>query len=182
MARARYLPILFQLFRERGYDGVSLAEIAAQTGLGKASLYHYFPGGKAEMLQAAIAHAEAWFEENIAAELASTGSAQQRFKAMCDRLNNLYESGAQPCLLATLASGGPVETFQAQIKSQLRALVAAIAQVLIEEGVDSDVAHERAEDAVISIQGALIVSRGTGDLAPFQRVMSQLPGRLCEGL
>lgn len=48
-SRDVHIPALFQLFRESGYDGVSLAQIAVATGLGKASLYHHFPGGKVEM-------------------------------------------------------------------------------------------------------------------------------------
>jgi len=40
---------LGQVFRERGYEGATLTQLAAATGLGKASLYHHFPGGKAEM-------------------------------------------------------------------------------------------------------------------------------------
>ena len=61
MSRETHLPTLFQLFRQHGYDGVSLAKIAAATELGKASLYHHFPGGKAEMM-AAIASGQALFE------------------------------------------------------------------------------------------------------------------------
>ncbi|WP_030547833.1 TetR/AcrR family transcriptional regulator [Streptomyces albus] len=37
------------LLLERGYLGVSLEEIAKTVGVKKASLYHHFPGGKAEI-------------------------------------------------------------------------------------------------------------------------------------
>ncbi len=37
------------LFRANGYDGSSLGDIAAATGLQKSSLYHRFPGGKQQM-------------------------------------------------------------------------------------------------------------------------------------
>jgi AcrR family transcriptional regulator len=48
-----HVPILLKLFRQFGYDGVTLSKISQATGLGKASLYHYFPGGKAEMAEVA---------------------------------------------------------------------------------------------------------------------------------
>ncbi|MGL5792847.1 MAG: TetR/AcrR family transcriptional regulator [Waterburya sp.] len=35
-----------ELFREHGYHGTSYSQIIKTSGLGKGSLYHYFPGGK----------------------------------------------------------------------------------------------------------------------------------------
>ena len=48
--RADTLPALAEVFREYGYEGTSLARITKATGLGKGSLYHFFPGGKAEIM------------------------------------------------------------------------------------------------------------------------------------
>jgi len=182
MSRETYVPALFQLFRESGYDGVSLSRISAATGLGKASLYHYFPGGKAEMLQATMDYTSAWFQENVTDVLESNQPLRARFEEMCDRINTLYDSGKQSCFIAALTAGSPQDTFQSQIKDSLQGKVDAIAQALIEAGLSADLAHERGEDAVITIQGALILARGTGDSAPFQRAIAQIPQRLCEGL
>ncbi|MFM7885221.1 MAG: hypothetical protein ACKPCM_00675 [Pseudanabaena sp.] len=45
--------------------------------------------------------------------------------------------------------------------------------------MDEKLARERAEDAMISIQGALIVSHGLREFATFQGVLEQLPQKLC---
>ena len=45
---------LGDVFREHGFEGTSLSVITAATGLGKGSLYNYFPGGKDEMAAAAL--------------------------------------------------------------------------------------------------------------------------------
>lgn len=82
MARETHLPVLFKLFRQYGYDGVSLSKIAAETELGKASLYHHFPGGKAEMVSAALAYDGLWMEENVLSVLRSPGSPLSRFERM----------------------------------------------------------------------------------------------------
>ncbi|TGQ06111.1 helix-turn-helix domain-containing protein, partial [Mesorhizobium sp. M00.F.Ca.ET.217.01.1.1] len=50
--RADLPSIIGEVFREHGYEGASLALIGAATGLGKGSLYHFFPGGKEEMARA----------------------------------------------------------------------------------------------------------------------------------
>ena len=47
--RIELLNALSDVFRKRGYEGATLAELAAAANLGRASLYHHFPGGKAEM-------------------------------------------------------------------------------------------------------------------------------------
>ncbi len=49
LPREEVLDRLAAAFRRDGYDGASIARLSAATGLGKASLYHYFPGGKQDM-------------------------------------------------------------------------------------------------------------------------------------
>ena len=44
--RSDVLPLLAEVFREHGYEGASLSLISKATGLGKGSLYHFFPGVK----------------------------------------------------------------------------------------------------------------------------------------
>ena len=40
------IPALGEVFRELGFEGASLSEITNRTGLGKGSLYHFFPARK----------------------------------------------------------------------------------------------------------------------------------------
>ena len=182
MARESHLPALFQLFRQSGYDGVSLSKIAATTELGKASLYHYFPEGKAEMVSAALAYSSLWMEENVFLVLRSQTPTRARFEQMCDRLNDLHNSGQSPCLLAALTTGAKRDVFQEQVKSHLQKLIDAIAQVLLEAELDPKTAKQRAEEAVITIQGALIVSRGLDNTTVFERAIAHIPSALCAGL
>ena len=44
--KSELLARLSDTFRRLGYDGASIADIATATGLGKSSLYHYFPAGR----------------------------------------------------------------------------------------------------------------------------------------
>jgi len=45
-ARERVLEVAERLFGERGYNAVTLRDIAAEVGIRHASLYHHVPGGK----------------------------------------------------------------------------------------------------------------------------------------
>ncbi|NER32411.1 MAG: TetR/AcrR family transcriptional regulator, partial [Symploca sp. SIO1C4] len=47
-------------------------------------------------------------------------------------------------------------------------------------GIESTIARQRAEDAVIQIQGALVLVRGLDDIAPFKRILANLPENLLE--
>ncbi|WP_315889750.1 TetR/AcrR family transcriptional regulator [Kovacikia minuta] len=54
MSKQAHVSSLLNLFRQFGYDGVTLSKISQATGLGKASLYHHFPGGKDEMVETVL--------------------------------------------------------------------------------------------------------------------------------
>ena len=62
--RSDTLPVLAEVFREHGYEGASLSLISKATGLGKGSLYHFFPGGKEEMADAVLSEIDGWFEKS----------------------------------------------------------------------------------------------------------------------
>lgn len=179
MPKETYIPCLLRLFRQYGYDGATLSKISAATGLGKASLYHHFPGGKDEMVETVLDYVKQWLAENILPALQSEGEAITRLKNMCDRLNELYEGGQQPCVFAILLLGSARDVFHEQVKALLQTWVDAIANVLIEVGIHQEVANQRGEDAVVMIQGALILSQGLDDPSVFQRVIQRLPEEIC---
>ncbi|WP_404785240.1 TetR/AcrR family transcriptional regulator [Altericista sp. CCNU0014] len=182
MPKATYVPCLLQLFRQYGYDGATLARISEATGLGKASLYHHFPGGKDEMVEAVLEHLEDWLSRNILQPLASPGDAIARFRCMCDRLTELYEGGTQPCVFAILLLGSARDVFHAKVKALFRGWIDAIAAVLVEAGMDRELARQRGEDAAIAVQGALVLSQALEDPSPFLRSVQQLPTQLCRGI
>lgn len=170
---------LSKVFRQHGYEGATLTQLSQATGLGKASLYHHFPRGKEEMAAAVLSYANNWMAANIIAPLQDRESlAALRIDAMTKKVNELYSCGKQPCLLAVLALGESQELFQAQIQQALKLWIDTLADVLVDAGLDEQVARTRAEDAVIKIQGALIVAQGLKDVAPFERVLQHLPEEL----
>lgn len=175
MPKETYVPCLLQLFRQYGYDGATLSKISEATGLGKASLYHHFPGGKDEMVETVLDFIERWLAENILPALRSEGDALSRLQRMCDRLSELYDGGQQPCLSAILLLGSARDVFHAKVKAFFQVWIEAIASVLIEEGMDEGLARQRGEDVAIAIQGSLILSQGLDNPSPFVRVIQQLP-------
>jgi TetR/AcrR family transcriptional regulator, lmrAB and yxaGH operons repressor len=88
---------LREVFQRLGYDGASLAELSRASGLGKSSLYHYFPNGKEEMALTVLRRVHAWIEENAIAPLQGQGSPKERLERMLRALDSLYAGGKNPC-------------------------------------------------------------------------------------
>ncbi|OLP18422.1 TetR family transcriptional regulator [Leptolyngbya sp. 'hensonii'] len=191
MSKQTYVPTLLKLFRQFGYEGVTLSKISQETGLGKASLYHHFPGGKAEMATAALASVNQWLECHILQILARASDREDHhlakpidtFKTMCEETSRFFNQGQNSCLWAILVmEQSSDDLFHAQIAAAFSRWIEAIAKILTTAGLDETLARQRGEDAMIAIQGALILSHGLKDFAPFQRVLQQLPQQLCQDI
>lgn len=172
---------LTEVFRTVGYDGATLSRLSEATGLQRASLYHRFPGGKQEMAEAVLSRAGALFQQNILDPLTGTGTPEERLERMSRKLDEFYCRGSSPCLLDTLSFGDGGDIFESHIKESFSRWIDALARVAREAtGCSRKSARERAEDAVIRIQGALVLARGSGNTKPFQRILRSLPGDLLE--
>src|SRR5512141_1726161 len=96
--RADVIPLIAEVFREFGFEGTSLSRITETTGLGKGSLYHFFPGGKDEMGRAVLAHVDAWFEREIYAPLRDDPP-EQSIARMWRGVDGYFRSGRRVCLV-----------------------------------------------------------------------------------
>jgi TetR/AcrR family transcriptional repressor of lmrAB and yxaGH operons len=172
---------LARVFGEVGFEGASLSILAKATGLQKASLYHRFPGGKQQMAEEVLATTGTWLEAKVLQILSGPGTPKDRLAEVAGNLDGFYEGGARACLLNMLSSprieDGP---FAPAIRAAFQALIAGFAGLAIESGATPAVARQRAERWVMLLQGALVLSRGTGDTAPFRAVLAGLPGDLLE--
>ncbi len=183
MSKQIYVPILLKLFRQFGYEGVTLARISQATGLGKASLYHHFPGGKSEMAAVALLEVDRWLATEIVPILARPAQPIEIFESMCAAVDRFFNNGQNSCLWAVLIlAQSSDDLFHPQIEAALSEWIDAIANVLIAAGLDRTMARQRGEDAIIAIQGGLILARGLRDFTSFERVIHQLPAQLCRDL
>jgi TetR/AcrR family transcriptional repressor of lmrAB and yxaGH operons len=180
LKREELLLRLFSIFRRSGFDGATLSKISQETGLGKASLYHHFPGGKTQMAEEVLRFVEEWNDHNLIVPLSGSGKPKQKIKNMLATFNDMYEGGKSGCLIGVLVPEDAFSQFQDQIKRILTKLIEAIAGVLVEYGMETKEALMRAEEGVAKIQGSLILAKGTGQRALFGRLMKNLPADLLE--
>lgn len=165
---------LADTFRQLGYDGASLSDIARATGLGKSSLYHYFPGGKEEMATEVLAALRGQLEAALFEPLEGPGAPARKLGQMLDTLDAFYHGGRKACLLERLAATADRSPFQRPLHAVFERWITAIAALCREAGIPAAAARVRAEDAVVRIEGALVLCAGTGDHRPFGRALSAI--------
>jgi len=150
---------LMEVFRSVGYDGASLADLAAATGLKKASLYHRFPEGKEAMAHAVLDHVADWNEKEVVAILMSSKPAEKRLNTVLDSINDLYNGGRLACILRALSHGTAADLFRNEIAAIFQNWVVAFAHLAADFGHEPEMAKRLAESTLIRIQGSLILAQ-----------------------
>ena len=169
---------LRRVFQDHGFEGASLSRISEATGLEKASLYHRFPGGKDQMAEAVLAHVGRWFVENLLAPLRETGPVAARIRETGRRIQAFYEDGRRSCVLDTLSLRDGSPALHEAVGRTYAAWRDSFAAAAREAGLPAGLARRRAEEAIMSIHGALVLARATGDTKPFARALARLPDLL----
>lgn len=175
MAKEKIVSKLVPVFRYYGYEGATVFRLSEATGLKKATLYHHFQGGKEQMAQAVLEYISNIIEENIFAPLQSNQPPRERILAMIQGIDKFYDSGQIPCVLAVMSLGKADDIFHQQLEQSLQQWLETLAQIVSETGVETTQARQRAEDVMIAIQGALVLTRVTKDTNVFQRAIAKIP-------
>jgi TetR/AcrR family transcriptional regulator, lmrAB and yxaGH operons repressor len=178
MSKADVIPQLISVFQRYGYEGSSITRFTEATGLKRASLYHYFPNGKSEMATAVLDHLSRALKEQLLAPLRSDRPPSDRIRAMNQNVDAFYQHGQQNCLLALFSIGEGRDLFQEPIQQALNLWINSLATVLIEAGITPTTARQRAEEAIVQIQGSLVLARGLNDTTAFERLLNQMPEAL----
>ena len=173
-----FLATALDLFRTYGFEGVSLKRLADATGLEKASLYHRYPGGKNEIAMAIAANVVGWFQANVFEPLTGAGSTRKRLLFVSERLREFYTGGTKACLMDVLSIRGGSNELQLALRGAMHAWVGAFSRVARESGFGLALARSRAEEAIIQIEGSLILARVLEDPSRFERVLKSLPDLL----
>ena len=176
--RADLLPRLAEVFRAHGYEGATLALISQATGLGKGSLYHFFPDGKAQMAAEVLAEIDHWFEVNIFAALRKSDDPSQAIAEMTAGVDRYFRSGHRVCLVGVIALGASRDIFAVQVQDYFSRWNDALVQTLRRAGLSASVARRRSADALLTIQGALVLARALDDVKVFGQAMGDMKARL----
>lgn len=164
-----------QVFSRYGYAGASINLLSEATGLGRASLYHRFPGGKDEMVAAMIDRATERYSVALAPAF-EAGSPLERANEVAKGLNDYYEGGTQSCFIVALSVSDAEN--QSTAGRCVDAWVEALSRISRDAGLTPTQAEGAAMDVVAAIEGGLVIGATSGKFGAYERAIATLPERL----
>jgi TetR/AcrR family transcriptional regulator, lmrAB and yxaGH operons repressor len=168
---------LAHVFRVAGFEGASLGALTDGAGLQRASLYHRFPGGKAQMAEAVMGRVRGLFMRALE-PMESDPDVAAGVAESARRISEIYDGGCLPCVLDTLTLSGAPEGIRTSAAETTAAWIDAMAAAARRGGAATAAARAAAEDAFIRIEGSLVLARLRDDPTAFRRVMADLPRML----
>lgn len=157
--------------QRHGLAGMSFTDVLASSGAARGAIYHHFPGGKRQL----VAEAAARNGHQVLAHLGTLSGATPR------AVVSSFLTQIRPVVAAaTTGSGCAVAavTVRADEDGEELCGVAATAFTawtdrltasLAATGLPTDEAADLASLLIALLEGAQVVCRATGDLAPFDR-------------
>ena len=170
------ITILDKVFRQRGYEGATLAELSRACSLGKASLYHHFPGGKAEMAQILLRRAITELNDMAYRHLDRPAPWHERLASFVTGFAQYCADGTRNCLVAEFSATAARAKFENQIQQQTDQWLANLTAAFRETGASQKRAQRRARELLNTLYGALVLSRLLNDPKPFRQTIRRLSG------
>jgi len=164
------------LMRERGVEATSFTEVLARSSAPRGSIYHHFPGGKAELVVEATRYAGDYIAASMIAahERGDPEAALRGFGAWWHRV--LSESGFEagcPVVAATL-EGERLPAARDAAADAFRAWESIFAAALERSGAEPDRARSLGTLMIAALEGAIILARAERSMAPLSRVVEEL--------
>ncbi|MGD1256817.1 TetR/AcrR family transcriptional regulator [Mycobacterium seoulense] len=166
------------LIRERGAHATAISDVLEHSGAPRGSAYHYFPGGRNQLLCEAVEYAG----EHVAAIIAEAGSGAQLMDTLIDKyrqqlLDTDFRAGC-PVVAVSVEAGEDAGERMAPVVERAASVfdrwTDLIAQRFIADGIPRERAADLAVLATTALEGAIVLARVRRDLAPLDVVHRQL--------
>lgn len=171
------------LIRERGAHPTAIADVLAHSGAPRGSAYHYFPGGRTQLLCEAIDYAS----DHVTARLDRATDTFALLDDMVVRFRDQllasdFRAGC-PVVAVAVEAGDPekadsADAVRERAGAAFQRWIARITARLCDDGVPVERAEELATLITTSVEGAVLVARTTRDVKPLELVHRQLREQL----
>ena len=162
--------------RRRGLAGTSFTEVLADSGAARGAIYHHFPGGKAELVEDAVALTGAGVGAALDALPEADGEAEvvEAFLELV-RPVVLESADGAGCAIAAVVNetppGAPLGLAPREVLADWRATLAGH---LRQAGVGRRRADQLATLLLTTLEGAHVLCRAAGDIEPFDQAAAAL--------
>jgi AcrR family transcriptional regulator len=176
--RERMVVGAVRLLARRGLHATSFSTVLAETDAPRGSIYHHFPGGKDEMVVAAIAATQRHALDLI--DRQSGASALEVTESFLNAWRTLltasrFEAGCALVAVTVAAESTPLRQRTAEA---FQAWQQRLARALHEGGLDASGADATATLLLAASEGAVVICRAQQDIKPFDTVAAELIRRV----
>jgi AcrR family transcriptional regulator len=174
--RNRMIESAAVLIRQRGVQATSFSDVLAHSGAPRGSIYHHFPGGKAELVQEATRYAGEFTAAGLAAALSEHDpiEAVKRFCQLWQRILERSDFAAGCPVVAVALEGEASPAARTAAAEAFAAWEQLIAGALIPHGVSADRAAGIGSLVIAAIEGGVVLARAQRSTAPLERVAAEL--------
>jgi AcrR family transcriptional regulator len=170
--RERMVASAALLIRERGAHATAISDVLEHSGAPRGSAYHYFPGGRTQLVCEAVDFAG----DHVAAIITGAERGLDLLDTLADKyrrqlLKTDFRAGCPVVAVSVEADSAPVIEHAAAVFDSWSDL---IAQRFIADGIAAGRADELALLATAAIEGAIVLARVRRDLTPLDVVHRQL--------
>lgn len=177
-ARENMIVAAIRLMQGRGPTASGIADIVAEAGAPRGSIYHHFPGGKDEILIEAIVRARAAGLSAIVAADTKATSAEN----LVERVARAFRAGPEAaswesgCPVAATAIEGAHQSAPVReaVANTFAAWADAIGQGMARQGLAAEAAKGLGQAVIAAIEGAILTSRASGHSAPYDATIKVL--------
>ncbi len=167
------------LIRERGAHPTAIADVLEHSGAPRGSAYHYFPGGRTQLLCEAVDYAGDYMAARLRAAESTRDALDELFDSYRKQLQRSDFRAGCPVVAVAVESGGPsnADPEKPVIERAAAAFLRwreEIEQRLTCDGVPATRAAALAILVLSSFEGAVVIARALRQLEPLDTVHAQL--------
>ena len=162
------------LLATQGVEGTSFKEVLGVANAPRGSVYHHFPGGKSELLHAALDRASGRALEAMEATRGQSAlDVLERFLALWRGLLD-YSQLRAGCAVVSITVAGPEGDLLEHVGAIFRTWTDHLAELFFVGGMAEDTARTMATLTIAASEGAVVLSRAEQSRTPFDEVASTL--------
>ncbi len=184
-SRSKLLSTTADLLQKQGYSSTGLNQILEQSGAPKGSLYFHFPGGKEQLVSAALTQSAESVTEALEAMLVSAPTAVAAVHSViaffAAQLSASKFSKGCPVATVALEQAASSDALQAVCSQAYRRWHLLVEQRLLRDGLHASRAESLANLFLVTLEGALLVSRAHRSTEPLERAGRELVRILEQG-
>jgi AcrR family transcriptional regulator len=164
------------LMSERGVDATSFSEVLAHSGAARGSIYHHFPGGKAQLIEEATRYTGDFFLAGLTAAMETEDplAALDATVALWRAILRDSDCAAGCPVVAAAVAGDSTPAARRAAADAFRDWERLHTKVFKRAGISQGRARSLATLIVASVEGAVILARAQGSTAPLERVVDEL--------